>query len=70
LGVGREILLIYGCNSFAANQYTETAQSFAFSVYEKTYIKKLNCIKSDNFFVEYSIEYDIGNGGLIMRSEY
>jgi uncharacterized protein (DUF983 family) len=26
------ILLIYGCNSLAAKQYAETAQSFAFSV--------------------------------------
>jgi transcriptional regulator len=54
------VLLIYGCNSFAANQYAENEQGFAFSV-EKNYFKNLCYTRCNNYFVEYSNGYAINN---------
>ena len=37
--------------------------------YRKNLDQKRSCMKSNNFFVEYSIGYAIGKGGIIIRSE-
>jgi hypothetical protein len=59
------ILLICGCNSFAANQYQKLHKVSHFQ-FRKTYIKKLSSTKSNNF-VEYSIRYAIDKGGVFTR---